>query len=132
LELEDKELQYLYADEDSLHCMDPETFEESSFPVALLAGGKKLVPYLHAGIKVSARFNDTEPVAVRVPERSTYTVAETAPPPSSGGSADSKTTPFKPATLDVGAIIGVPEFIKVGDRIVVSIEEEKYIAKAKE
>ncbi|RKO85265.1 hypothetical protein BDK51DRAFT_48185 [Blyttiomyces helicus] len=39
VELEHKEIQYFYVDEDSLHCMGPETFEEASFPASLLADG---------------------------------------------------------------------------------------------
>ncbi|KAJ3296137.1 hypothetical protein HK104_001945 [Borealophlyctis nickersoniae] len=79
---------------------------------------------------MTVSFYDGKPVLVKVPERIVYEVTETIMA-SGSGSSDSKQVAYKPATLDCGAVVSVPEFINVGDKIYVDIMEQKYISRVR-
>jgi hypothetical protein len=56
-------------------------------------------------------------------------VAETAPPASSSIN-ESKNMGFKPAKLENGATVSVPEFVQTDDKIIVSLLDHKYVSRA--
>lgn len=65
-------------------------------------------------------------IDVKLPPQVTYTVAET-PPNFKGNTA---TGGQKPAKLNSGATVTVPMFIEVGEEIIVSTEDCKYVNRA--
>ncbi|TPX64385.1 hypothetical protein SpCBS45565_g05931 [Spizellomyces sp. 'palustris'] len=130
VELDTKELQFLYLDDQELHLLDNDTFEEHAFPLGIFNGGDKAIPFLQDGMRIEVDFHETKPVVVKMPERGTYTVIDT-PPVASSGTNESKGTMFKNATLDSGAHVMVPEFVNIGDKIVVDLGEYRYVTRAK-
>ena len=65
-------------------------------------------------------------IDVTMPGQVVYTVVET-PPNFKGNTAQGAQ---KPATLNSGAVVNVPMFIEVGEQILVSTADGKYISRA--
>jgi elongation factor P len=61
-----------------------------------------------------------------MPSSLELTVAETEP----GVKGDTVSNVTKPATLETGAVVQVPLFVNVGDRIKVDPRERRYISRA--
>ncbi|KAJ3010330.1 hypothetical protein HKX48_007453 [Thoreauomyces humboldtii] len=129
LELDAKELHFLYVDHE-LHLIDPETFEEHVFPLNIFNGGDKAIPFLRDAMPLSVLFHESRPVVVKMPERGTFNVVN-CPPAASSGTNESKGTTFKDAELDTGAHVQVPEFVNVGDDIIVDLVEHKYVSRSR-
>ncbi|MXP63455.1 elongation factor P [Roseomonas sp. M0104] len=121
---EDKEFTYSYADGDNLVLMDPETFEQTIVPAAIL--GERL-PFLTENMTVSVKLIEGEPVAMDLPPNVTLEVAE-ADPVVKGQTASSS---YKPAVLSNGVKTLVPPFITAGERIVVKTDDGSYVERSK-
>jgi elongation factor P len=63
---------------------------------------------------------------VQLPAAVELTVVETEP----GVRGDTVSNVTKPATLETGAVVQVPLFVNVGDRVRVDPREKRYIARA--
>jgi len=75
---------------------------------------------------VTIVYHRGSPLAVEVPTFVELTVAETDP----GVRGDTASGGSKPATLETGAVIQVPLFINVGDRLRVDTRTGTYIERA--
>ena len=114
LTAEDKDYQYLYAEGDDFVFMDQESYEQINISKDLLG---ERAPLLQDGMKVS----------VQLPKNATCTIAETEPVVK----GQTATGSFKPAILDNGIRVMVPQFIDAGDEIVISTDDLTYIERAK-
>jgi elongation factor P len=66
------------------------------------------------------------PTGVQMPASVELAVTETEP----GVKGDTVSNVTKPATLETGAVVQVPLFVNVGDRIKVDPREARYISRA--
>ncbi len=118
--IEEKRAQFLYTAGDEYHFMDLDTYEQFFLHSEQLGGGSK---FLKEEMVITILFFKGEPVGVDLPTFVELTVTETDPEVRgdtvSGGS--------KPAVLETGAVIQVPLFISVGDRLRVDTRTESYI-----
>lgn len=120
LRIETKEYQYLYAEADSLVCMDNETFEQIYLDNALLGESLK---YIKEGVGILIAFEDgTTPITAEAPAHVEMEVTYTEP----GMQGDTATRTLKPATLENGTEIRVPLFINNGDLIKVDTRTGSY------
>jgi len=124
LETSQKEVQYLYAEGDDLVFMDMENYEQFNLPAKML-GEKK--PFLKDSMMVEIYYIEDEPLSIKLPKKLKGIIAETEPV-IKGQTASSSN---KPAILENGIRIMVPQFIKVGDKIVIDTEEITYTERAK-
>ena len=69
---------------------------------------------------------DERPAGVQLPAAVELAVAQTEP----GVKGDTVSNVTKPATLETGAVVQVPLFVNVGDRIKVDPREGRYISRA--
>jgi len=121
-EVSKTEMQYTYTDGDSICFMNMETFEEQRVD-------KKKIDYenfLIQGLSCQISIWNDQVIDVSLPQTVTYTVVET-PPNFKGNTAQGAN---KPATLDSGAVVMVPMFIEIGEKIVVDTSEKKYMSRA--
>ena len=125
LTTEDKEFTYSYADGENLVLMDPETFEQTQVPAAIL--GDRL-PFLQENMTVNVRLIEGDPVSMDLPELVTLEIAE-ADPVVKGQTASSS---YKPAILENGVRILVPPHIESGTRVVVNTADSSYVERAKD
>jgi elongation factor P len=118
-----KEVQYLYDAGDEVVFMDTETYEQFSLSHATVEDS---LPYLEPSSTVQVLAVDGRPAGVQLPSSVALAVAETEP----GVRGDTVSNVTKPATLQTGAVVQVPLFVNVGDRIKVDPREGRYISRA--
>lgn len=118
--LEERQAQFLYQSGDEFHLMDTETYEQFFLSEAQLGDARK---YLREEMVVTIVSHRGSPLAVEVPTFVELAVVETEP----GLRGDTASGGSKPATLETGAVIQVPLFINVGDRVRVDTRTGAYI-----
>jgi elongation factor P len=121
----------MYADEEKMHLIDQKTLEEFECPLDIANAGKSALSLLNDQCSISVKFHGELPLLAKLPERATFEIQETSPA-ISASSSESKSAAFKPALLkDSDVMIQVPDFINIGEKIVVDLNELKYIQRAK-
>jgi elongation factor P len=123
LPVERVSLEFLYADGGQCCFMNPESFEQTEVPRALIGPRDA---FLEAGMRLSVEFVDGRPVHVVFPDVLEVKIADTAP--AAHQAADAA---FKPARLANGIEIMVPQFIKTGDLIRLDLENMRYMDRAR-
>lgn len=118
--LEKKHLQYLYKDGEKLYFMDPISFEQ--FEILLDVVGDD-VNYLVEGEKAWVLFWEDRVLGVELPAAVVMEVIEADP----GARGNTVSNVLKPVKVASGITIGVPLFIKVGDKIKINTETGEYI-----
>ena len=118
-----KEVQYLYDSGDEVVFMDTENYEQFSLSRDSVSDA---LPYLEPSSSVQMLWVDGRPAGVQMPAAVELAVAETEP----GVRGDTVSNVTKPATLETGAVVQVPLFVNVGDRIKVDPREGRYISRA--
>jgi elongation factor P len=121
--LEQKEMQYLYNDNDGYHFMDTATYDQVQLQADLIGD---LVGFLKPEMSVEVEFYGENPIGIELPQTVELKVVSTMPA-IKGATATNQT---KPATLETGVIIQVPPFIGEGDVIRVNTETGEYQTRA--
>lgn len=125
MSVETKEYQYLYADGESLVCMDNQTYEQIYLDKVLLG---ESVNYIKEGVTLLIVFeNGTNPISADAPAHVTLEVTYTEP----GIQGDTATRTLKAATVENGAEIRVPLFINTGDKVKIDTRTGDYIERVK-
>ena len=104
------EMQYLYADGDSYHFMNTETYDQIHFHKDVLEGRAL---YLVPDVMLKVVFFEGLPVDVQLPATVDLKVVETEP----GIKGASATNVTKPAKMETDLIVNVPPFINEGEVI---------------
>jgi elongation factor P len=120
---ETKNMQYLYDSGDEVVFMDEDTYEQLSLPHGDL---EDELPFMQPSSSVQVLFVDGQPSGVDLPASVVLEVTETEP----GVKGDTVSNVTKPATLETGAVVQVPLFVNVGDKIKVDPRERRYIQRA--
>ena len=118
-----KNVQYLYDAGDEVVFMDEETYEQIHLPRREV---EEELQFLQPSSSVPMLTVDGRPAVVQMPAAVELAVTETEP----GVRGDTVSNVTKPATLETGAVVQVPLFVNVGDRIKVDPRERRYISRA--
>ncbi|MBU0727795.1 elongation factor P [Patescibacteria group bacterium] len=121
-DIERRKCQYLYKDSSEANFMDNESFEQFSLP---LAGIEDLMEFLKEDTEVHVTFYEGAPIGVQPPIKITLEITETTP----GVKGDTATGGTKQATVETGAVILVPLFIKEGDKVLINTETGEYVSR---
>jgi elongation factor P len=124
LEVERKNMEFLYASSDDYVFMNPDTFDQIEIPAASLGEGAR---FLKEGVRIPVEFFQGKPISVAFPDFVELRVADTAAP--AHGQQDST---WKEATLDNGVKIMVPLFIAPGELVRVNVETGRYLERVRE
>lgn len=119
-DLEEKKMQYLYAEGAQFYFMDTETYEQTFLTEDQLGESKN---YLQEHITINVLFYQGKPIGVDLPTFVVLTVAKTDP----GLRGDTASGGSKPATMETGAVIQVPLFINEGDKLKIDTRTGDYI-----
>ncbi len=119
-DLEEKEMQYLYADGDSYWFMDVETYEQVAIPLEHI---KEKVGYLQENVQVTILFYKGKAIDIELPNFVELKVVETEP----GVRGDTVSGGSKPAKLETGLVVNVPLFINEGDVIKIDTRTGEYV-----
>jgi elongation factor P len=118
-----KSVQFLYDDGAEAHFMDEETFEQFGLPRTEILTE---LEYMQPSTSVQILAVNGKPSGIQLPSSVELAVAETEP----GVKGDTVSNVTKPATLETGAVVQVPLFVNVGERIKVDPREARYISRA--
>jgi elongation factor P len=117
-------MQYLYQQDDEYVLMHPETFEQVGVPRATFGDSIK---YLKDGMEVNVIEYNEKILGAEVPYFVELAVADTDP----GVKGDTASGGSKPATLETGAVISVPFFVNIGDKVKVDTRTDTYLERVK-
>ena len=118
-----KNVQYLYEDGSDAHFMDSESYEQFSVPRSEI---EDELTFMQPNATVQVLAVNGKPSSVQLPASVELTVTETEP----GVKGDTVSNVTKSATLETGAVLQVPMFVNVGDRLKVDPKEKRYISRA--
>lgn len=122
--LETRDLQVLYHDGTDLHVMDALTYEQLTLDGEVTGD---LLPWLQPETRFSTEFLEGKPISISLPTVMELDITETTP----AVRGATKTASTKPATLENGVVVQVPEFVENGTRIRVNPNTGEYIERAK-
>ena len=122
--LDTREFQVLYRDDQGVHLMDSNTFEQYRLDPEVAGDA---APWLEPEMHIQAELLDAQVVGLQLPAAMEYTIAETAPVMKTA----TKTASTKPAKLNNGMTIQVPEFLDSGVRVRVDPRTGTYLERAK-
>lgn len=123
-ELEQRKMQFLYAQDDHYIFMDQETYEQ--IPISREQLGDATL-FLKENTEVQVLNYKGVPLNVELPTFIELVVAETEP----GFKGDTASGGGKPAKLETGAMVRVPFHINEGDTIRVDTRTSEYIERVK-
>jgi elongation factor P len=121
--IEEKQMQFLYAEGDNLCFMDNESYEQVYIAKDVIEEAAQFMP---DNLVVSVMLFNDRPVGVTLPNFVELQVTQSDP----GIRGDTASGATKPATLSTGAIIQVPLFVEEGQRIRVDTRSGDYLARA--
>ena len=116
------EFQYSYSDGDNHYVMDMESFEVEGVPLKVVTNAEFLVE----GMMVNVIKWNNKAIDVELPGNYNF-VVEYTEDGEKGNTAQGGGS--KPATLDCGATVMVPLFIKQGETVKVDLKEKKYLSR---
>lgn len=116
-----KKMQYIFAEGAMYNFMDGVTFEQISISEDMVG---EPAQYLKEGLEVTVVMYGDKPIAVDIPVKVDYVVAQTEPA-SKGDTVSGNVQ--KDAVMDNGLKVRVPIFINQGDTIRVNTEEGVYL-----
>ncbi len=118
-----KQVQFLYDDGSEAHFMDEGTYEQFTLPHGEVA---EELAFMQPSASVQVLAVNGKPAGIQLPASVELAVTETEP----GVKGDTVSNVTKPATLETGAVVQVPLFVNVGDRVKVDPREARYISRA--
>ena len=122
--LDRRTMDFLYSMDGEYHLMDKETFDQISVPE--LAFGS-VVKYLKENTEISVLLHNGNVISIELPASVELEVTET----SSSERGNTAQGGSKPATLETGAVVQVPFFINVGDKLKVDTRTDTYLERVK-
>jgi elongation factor P len=121
---EARKMSFLYADGTDAHFMDTESYEQLAIPEGSVAEQLK---WIKPNETVDLLLIDDRPSDIQLSASVELEVTHTEPgvkgDTASGGGS-------KPATLETGAVVAVPLFVNIGDRIKVDTRDGSYMSRA--
>ena len=123
VDIERKQLDFSYKDNNGYHFMDPETYETITFHENLLGDTKD---YMVENLSVQILYAEGKAVEVELPASVNLKVIESA----EGVRGDTASNVTKPAKLETGKTINVPLFIKEGETVKIDTRTGAYMGRA--
>ena len=113
-DMETRDMQFLYRQDDELIFMDMTTYEQLQVSTSTTSGKEGCV-LLYKG----------NPLDIDIPLSLVLEVVETEP----GAKGDTVSNVTKPAKLETGIVVQVPIFVNEGDRIKVDTRTKEYLGR---
>ena len=123
--METHDLEFLYQGGDTYHFMNVENYDQLEMDEESLGDNAQ---WMQPGMKIQAEYYDGRPVGIKLPNSLVLEVVDTAPVMKTA----TKTASTKPATLENGVTINVPEFVGTGDKVKVNPSTGEYQERAKD
>lgn len=118
--LDEREMEYLYSDAAGHHFMDNESFDQITLSDEVI--GDQMA-YLLPNTVIAVDLYEGNPVGIELPNTVTLKVVETQP----GLKGATASASYKPATLETGLQVMVPQFVEAGTRIKIDTRDNSYL-----
>jgi len=102
--------------------MDSDTYEQVHLQRNAL---EDALPYMIPNLSLEVDFYQGEPVAIELPKTVDLQVTETEP----GMKGATASASGKPATLETGLVVSVPQFVDIGDTVRVDTSTGEYLTR---
>lgn len=122
-QIDNKKMQYLYANGDVHAFMDTETYDQIELPEKSIEYELK---FLQENMEVQVIQFQGEVLGVELPNTVILEVTETDP----GIKGDTASGGTKPAHLSTGLTVQVPFFINEGDQLIINTTDASYVSRA--
>jgi elongation factor P len=122
--METHDLEFLYQGGETYHFMNTENYDQLEMDDEMLGDNAQ---WMQPGMKIQAEYYDGRPVGIKLPNSLVLEVVDTAPVMKTA----TKTASSKPAKLENGVTINVPEFVGTGDKVKVNPSTGEYQERAK-
>ena len=122
--METHELEFLYKGGSDYHFMNTENYDQLEMDDEALGDNAQ---WLQPGMRIISEFFEGQPVAIQMPNSMVLEIVETAPVMKSA----TKTSSTKPAKLENGVTVNVPEFLSTGEKVRVNPNTGEYLERAK-
>lgn len=123
-DLDHKEVEYMYADQEGFHFMDQSTYETVQVTADQLGDASG---FLQEGIKLDLLYYKGQPISVDLPNFVNLKVQETDP----GLKGDTAQGGTKKAVMETGLQINVPLFIEEGEILKIDTRNAEYVERVK-
>ncbi len=121
-DLEEREMQYLYKEDEDLIFMDLTSYEQLQIPVDSTDGK---AGYLLESQLVPVLLYQGKPLDIELPVSVVLEVKDTEP----GVKGDTVSNVTKAATLSTGVVVQVPIFVNIGDMVKVDTRSGSYLGR---
>lgn len=122
-QIDNKKMQYLYANGDVHAFMDTETYDQIELPEKSIEYELK---FLQENMEVQVIEFHGEVLGVELPNTVVLEVVATDP----GIKGDTASGGTKPAVLSTGLSVQVPFFINEGDKLIINTTDSSYVSRA--
>ncbi|MEI6740686.1 MAG: elongation factor P [Gemmatimonadaceae bacterium] len=124
-DMETVELEFMYQGGDSYHFMNTGNYDQLEMDEEALGDS---APWMQPGMKILAEYYNGNPIGIQLPNSLVFEIVDTAPVVRGA----TKTASSKPAKLENGVTVNVPEFVESGTRIRVNPSTGEYLDRAKD
>ena len=121
--VENRKMQYLYAQGDEHVFMDLESYEQTTLTDSQI---QDELNYLLENMELHIQSYNGEMIGVELPNTVVLTVAETEP----GIKGDTASGGTKPAKMETGLMVNVPFFVNEGDKLIINTTDGSYVSRA--
>ena len=119
-DLNEKDMQYLYKDDQGFHFMDTENYEQVFISTGQVGDAAN---FLSDGLELTVLYYEGAPISLEVPNFVELPIEKTEP----GVKGDTATGGSKPATLTTGFVVQVPLFLNEGDVLKIDTRSGEYV-----
>ena len=121
--LDEMEMEFLYEQGGDYFFMNLENYEQVTLTAEAMGDSVK---YLKPNTVIVVEMHEGKPVGINLPNSMDLKVVSTEPRLQGA----TKTSLYKPAVIETGATVQVPEFIKEGDVVRIDTQDDKYLSRA--
>jgi elongation factor P len=118
------ELEFLYEATGTYHFMNTDNFDQMEMDDEALGDAGQ---WMQPGMKVMVEFYESRPIGIQLPNSLVLEIVDTAPVMKTA----TKNASSKPAKLENGVVVNVPEFVAQGEKVRVNPTTGEYLDRAK-
>ncbi len=122
--METHELEFMYKGGSDFHFMNTSNYDQLEMDEEALGDSAQ---WMQPGMKIVAEFYDGKAIGIQLPNSMILQIVDTSPVMKTA----TKTASSKPAKLENGVTVNVPEFVGPGDKIRVNPNTGEYMDRAK-
>jgi elongation factor P len=122
--METQDLEFMYQGGDTYHFMNTDNYDQIELDEEALGDNAQ---WMQPGMRIQAEYYDGRPIGIQLPNSLVFEIVDTSPVMKTA----TKTASAKPAKLENGVTVNVPEFVGPGEKVRVNPNTGEYLDRAK-